>query len=91
MGRNRHLQAQPPEGVTVDSLAHAAATMPELVGKYYNKLADPANPLAALNTMLAQDGLFLHIRKGVKLEKPLQLVDILQYDVPLRDREAACL
>ncbi len=72
-----------PEGVTVDSLAHAAATMPELVGKYYNKLADPANPLAALNTMLAQDGLFLHIRKGVKLEKPLQLVDILQYDVPL--------
>lgn len=74
---------QLPEGVIVDSLAHAAETMPELVGKYYNRLADPANPLVALNTMLAQDGLFLYVGKGVKLEKPLQLVDILQYGMPL--------
>lgn len=72
-----------PEGVIIDSLARAARSMPELVGKYYNRLADPANPLAALNTMLAQDGLFLYIGKDVKLEKPIQLVDILKYDVPL--------
>lgn len=72
-----------PEGVIIDSLAHAAATMPELVGKYYNRLADPANALSTLNTMLAQDGLFLYVGKGVKLEKPLQLVDILHYQVPL--------
>ncbi len=72
-----------PEGVIVDSLAHAAETMPELVGKYYNRLADPANPLVALNTLLLQDGLFLYVGNGVKLEKPLQLVDILQYGMPL--------
>ena len=74
---------QLPEGVIVESLAKAAATRPELVGKYYNTIADPANPLTALNTMLVQDGLFLYVGKGVKLEKPLQLVDILQYNEPL--------
>lgn len=74
---------QLPEGVIVESLAKAAATRPELVGKYYNTIADPKNPLTALNTMLAQDGLFLYIGKGIKLEKPLQLVNILQHDAPL--------
>lgn len=74
---------QLPEGVIVDSLSHAAATMPELVSRYYNRLADPANPLCSLNTMLAQDGLFLYVPAGVRLEKPLQLVDILNYQVPL--------
>ncbi len=72
-----------PDGVIIDSLANASKRYPELVGKYYNKLADNSNPLVALNTLLTQDGLFLYVGKGVKLEKPLQLVDILQYEVPL--------
>lgn len=74
---------QLPEGVIVESLARAAQSRPELVGKYYNTLADGDNPLVALNTMLVQDGLFIYVPKGVRLEKPLQLVDILQYEVPL--------
>lgn len=74
---------QLPEGVIIDSLSRASEMHPELVKKYYNRLTDDRNALSTLNTMLAQDGLFLYIGKGVKLEKPLQLVDILQYEVPL--------
>ena len=72
-----------PEGVIIDSLRHAAHAHPELFERYYGKAADLNNPLVSLNTMLAQDGLFLYVPKGVRLEKPLQLVNILQNGAPL--------
>lgn len=66
-----------PEGVEVGSLCEMARKNPELVGKYYGKLADCDNPLAALSNLLTQDGLWIRIRKGVKVEKAMQLVNIL--------------
>lgn len=72
-----------PEGVTVTSLRYAAQHNPELIEPYYAKIADMSNPLVALNTLLVQDGLLLHVAKGVKLEKPLQLVSMLQGVVPM--------
>ena len=72
-----------PKGVIVESLARAAADHPDLVGKYYGSAADLSNPLVALDTMLVQDGLFVYIPQGVTLEKPLQLVNILQNGMPL--------
>lgn len=69
---------QLPEGITVCSLRKAAISRPDLVSSRYGKAADLKNPLVALNTLLAQDGLFIHVAKGVKVEKPLQLVSILQ-------------
>ncbi|MBP3299312.1 MAG: SufD family Fe-S cluster assembly protein [Muribaculaceae bacterium] len=74
---------QLPEGITVCSLRHAALTQPELVERYYGRLAPLDNPLVALNTMLAQDGLFIHVAAGVKVEKPLQLVAILGDKIPM--------
>lgn len=72
-----------PEGVFVGSLAEAARLHPELVRRYYNSEASGANPIAALNTLLCQDGMFVYIPKGVTLERPLQLVNILQNGAPL--------
>ncbi|MDE6010896.1 MAG: Fe-S cluster assembly protein SufD [Muribaculaceae bacterium] len=66
-----------PEGVEVDSLAEMARRHPETVADYYGRVADMQNPLVALSTLLAQDGLWIRIPKGVKVEKPLQLVEIL--------------
>lgn len=74
---------QLPENVIVSSLKAAAEAHPELVRKYYGRLAALSNPLAALNTLLVQDGLFIYIPRGVKLEKPLQLVNILGGDMPM--------
>ncbi len=72
-----------PEGVIVESLAAAAVNHKELVEKYYAKVADINNPLVALNTLLVQDGAFIYIPKGVKVSKPLQLVNILQHTMSL--------
>lgn len=70
------LLANLPEGVTVCSLAAAAKEWPELVQKYYGSVANMADPSTALNTLLVQDGVFIHVRRGVQLEKALQIVSI---------------
>ena len=72
-----------PEGVEVGSLKQWAEKDPETVGRYYGKIADIKNPMVALDTLLAQDGFYLRVRKGVKVEKAMQLVNILQNGMPL--------
>lgn len=71
-----------PEGVLLGSLKALSEQYPDLVGKYYGHLADMENnAVTALNTMLAQDGLLLYVPKGVTVDKPIQLVNILRSDV----------
>lgn len=72
-----------PEGVTVTGLRDFAIRYPEIVSAYYGRLADIENPIVALNTLLCQDGMVLYVRRGVKVEKPLQLVNILHNGTPL--------
>ena len=81
------LQRNLPEGVTVMSLAQAAKEMPELVEKYYGKLVAeaPEGPSTAslLNTLLAQDGIFVHVAKNVHVDKPIQIVNISNASAPM--------
>lgn len=75
-----------PEGVIISSLRNAAEQQPELVARYYNKLAAKDGEMAgvsALNTMLCQDGLFVYVPRGVRMSKAVQVVNILRSDVPL--------
>ncbi|MDE6006973.1 MAG: SufD family Fe-S cluster assembly protein [Muribaculaceae bacterium] len=72
-----------PDGVDVGSLAEFARFNPEEISRHYGKVADLKNPIVALNTLFAQDGLFLHVRKGTRLEQPLQLVNIMSALRPL--------
>lgn len=65
-----------PEGVEVSSLASFARNNPEFIAEHYGKLADIANPIVALNTLLCQDGLVIRVRKGVKVEPTIQIVNI---------------
>lgn len=77
-------RVQLPEGVLIGGLNEVASKQPELVEKYYARLADMDRPgIAALNTMLCQDGLFIYVPDGVQLEKPVQLVALLQSKVDL--------
>ena len=62
--------------MTFCSLRSAALQNPALVEKYYGSLAPLTQPAVALNTLLAQDGVMIHIGRGVTVEKPLQLVNI---------------
>lgn len=73
-----------PEGVEVMSLKEAAAQQPEVIAKYYGKIAKSGeDAVTALNTMLAQDGLFIHVPKNVRVERAIQVVNILRSDVDL--------
>ncbi len=72
-----------PAGVEIGSLRKFAIEDPETVVKYYGKLAKLDNPTTALNTLLAQDGFYLRVKKGVRLDNPIQLVNILENISPL--------
>lgn len=77
------LEKNLPDGVAVMSLAKAARLYPDEVAKYYGKTADPDKTEVALNTLLAQDGVYIRIAKGVRLDKPLQIVNISAAPVPM--------
>lgn len=77
-------KAQLPEGVTVGSLSAAADEIPDFIAKYYGKIARTEDDaVTALNTMLAQDGLFIHVKKNVVVDRPIQIINILRSDVDM--------
>ena len=66
-----------PKGVTIGSLREHASRL-------YNQLAgQSADAATDLNTMLAQDGLYVHVDKGVKVDRAIQVINILRADVDL--------
>ena len=73
-----------PDGAFAGSLREAALNRPEMVEKFYGKLADMEKPgIAAINTLFAQDGFLLYVPDGIVLEKPLQLITLLSSKVDL--------
>lgn len=49
----------------------------------YATIADPANPIVALNTMLCQEGIYIRVRKDVRVERPVQIVNLLEGVMPM--------
>lgn len=84
-----HFSASPtlvtnlPEGVRVMSLAEAARQYPAEVEKYYGRVADIDSSGTALNTMLVQDGVYIHVAAGVKVDRPIQIVTLNAAPVPM--------
>ncbi|MBQ8714109.1 MAG: Fe-S cluster assembly protein SufD [Prevotella sp.] len=67
-----------PEGVIIGSLKEFATTA------YYHQLASKDDDaVTSLNTMLAQDGLYVYVPKGVVLDRAIQIINILRSDVDL--------
>ena len=64
-----------PEGVIVGSLRD----YPDLVAQYYSRLAKTSDDaITALNTMLAQDGMLVYVPKNVKVDRAIQVINILK-------------
>ena len=64
-----------PEGVIVGSMRD----YPELVSKYHAKQAKTSEDgITALNTMLAQDGMLIYVPKNVKVDRAIQVINILK-------------
>ena len=71
------------EGVEAMTFRQAAESRPELLRKFYHQAAAKnGDALTALNTLLAQDGLLIHIKEGASPTLPLQIVSIAATKTP---------
>lgn len=77
-----------PEGVTVCSLRRAAEILPDTL-RLYGTIVDIEDTrngdraAVALNTLLAQDGVLVHVAKDVRAERTIQLVQVLNAAMPM--------
>lgn len=75
-------------GVTVCSLRRAATLMPEVLQRHYGTIVDIEDmrngdrAAVALNTLLAQDGILVHVARGVHVDRTIQLVQVLNAAAP---------
>ena len=76
------LETRLPDGVVFTSFRQAAANCPRVLDTHYGTLADLTRPEVALNTLLAQDGVLIYVPRGVRPDKPLQLVNIFAGSQP---------
>jgi Fe-S cluster assembly protein SufD len=71
-----------PEGVIVGSMQELFSLHTPhstLLEKYYAKLAKTSeDAVTALNTMLAQDGLLVYVPKNIKVDRAIQVINILK-------------
>jgi Fe-S cluster assembly protein SufD len=71
-----------PEGVIIGSLNAVSATNAALLENRFSTLAGKhKNGILALNEMFAQDGFFIYVPENVKIDKPVQIVNIMRSDV----------
>lgn len=70
-----------PSGVWIGSLNEAALRFPDLIERHYGKYADSdTDGLVHLNTAMASDGVFVYVPEGVRFNKPVQVVNLVQSD-----------
>ncbi|MCD8288662.1 MAG: Fe-S cluster assembly protein SufD [Prevotella sp.] len=72
-----------PDGVIVGSLKKIAETNLQVVRDYYNRLANNDDAVSSLNTMFVQDGVFIYVPRGVRVEQPVQIVNMLHSGVDM--------
>ena len=66
-----------PDGVTVEGLQEALKDYPELVEAHLGRYLDvEGDPFAALNTAFELDGLFVHVPRGVTVERPIYVLHV---------------
>ena len=86
-GRIPNTTPKLPEGVIVGSMQELFSfhtPHASLLEKYYARLAKTSDDaVTALNTMLAQDGMLIYVPKNVKVDRAIQVINILKALSPL--------
>jgi Fe-S cluster assembly protein SufD len=94
-GRIPYSNPKLPEGVVIGSLNELSSLHTPhstLLEKYYAKLAKTSDDaVTALNTMLAQDGLLVYVPKNVKVDRAIQVINILKAPSNLPQRGEAMM
>ena len=64
-----------PEGLEISSLRDQLATDPEALRPHFGQYLDTLrDPFCALNTAFAEDGAYVHVRRGRAIEEPIHLL-----------------
>ncbi len=72
---------QRPDGVVIGSLVQALKRYPHLVEESYTRIEPfTTNGLDALNTAFAQDGIFIYVPDHVQVNKPIQMVNMIDHN-----------
>jgi Fe-S cluster assembly protein SufD len=72
-----------PASIKIGSLRQAIEKYPDIIAKHFGKYANQNDSFVSLNTALYTDGVFMHVPKGVVLEKPIQVINVLLSDEEL--------
>lgn len=65
-------------GIIIGSLLKATEDYPELIEQYYSKKSENVdNCFDTINTMFSKDGVFIYVPDNVELEKPIQIINIV--------------
>ncbi|MBR1630508.1 MAG: Fe-S cluster assembly protein SufD [Paludibacteraceae bacterium] len=73
-----------PQGVVVCSMRRACEQYGPLIDAYLSRLVMRFDdPIANFNGAFAQDGLFVYVPDGVRLDRPIQLINIMHAGGPL--------
>lgn len=65
------------EGIVIEPLAKARKSYPELIEKYFARLADHQNQFfTALNTVYHANGSFILVKENTAIEKPIHIISI---------------
>ncbi len=68
-------------GLIIGSLHKAFTAYPDIIGKHFGNYTDTTkNALQALNTAFALDGIFVYVPDKVIVEKPIQIINIINSD-----------
>lgn len=73
-----------PEGVVIGSLRQALSRDPHAMTIWFGQTANHSEDVfTALNTALCNDGLYLHVRPGVRVERPIEVLYLnLEVEAP---------
>ncbi|MBP6871290.1 MAG: Fe-S cluster assembly protein SufD [Bacteroidales bacterium] len=70
-----------PAGVIICSISEAFRLYPDLAEKHYGRYADAGKDIfLAMNTAFTQDGLFVYVPDNIILEKPVQMISIINHN-----------
>lgn len=70
-----------PGGVRVLPLATAADKEKDVLNRHFARYADyRTEPFVALNTAFTRDGVYVHVPAGVDVEKPIQIINLIDTD-----------
>ena len=90
-----HSTPKLPEGVIIDSMANVFSHPSPLISylsTFYAKLAKTSkDAITALNTMLTQDGMLVYVPKNVKVDRAIQVINILKAPSPSRGRQEGAM